>query len=169
MREKIKNSSSLLNVLMVAILCLATMCINTVAFSMEDENSISAEAVNQTAEEIISESDGNTLPELVETDNIDTEENTQNSEEIPVQVAVDTQEETVTTNKELEYHAYNLQIKNDKLVVCTSKNEVFLETGIWMEELPDNIIADIILRINIGQILLTNLDNLLLYQSPQSL
>ena len=82
----------------------------------------------------------NIPPEELE---IDTEENTQNSEEIPVQVAVDTQEETVTTNKELEYHAYNLQIKNDKLVVCTSKNEVFFETGIWMEELPDYIIADI--------------------------
>ena len=64
----------------------------------------------------------NIPPEELE---IDTEENTQNSEEIPVQVAVDTQEETVTTNKELEYHAYNLQIKNDKLVVCTSKNEEF--------------------------------------------
>ena len=40
----------------------------------------------------------NIPPEELE---IDTEENTQNSEEIPVQVAVDTQEETVTTNKEL--------------------------------------------------------------------
>lgn len=57
-----------------------------------------------------------------------------------------TTEKSIQVNKEINCYEFKLGFKNDKLVVFTKENEVYLETGIDKENLP----LEIQKRIKIG-------------------